>query len=158
MKFTIVTTVLLGLLLTPALADYFQNRKASKQITITGGYQILTINNEWNVVTIEEESTQGSWKTIWNYKRQEGSILEWAIRNPVIKFHHNFESRCQSQSPLLNPGRSRTTKKQMTFIIKRTIRDVKSYGLDIFSMCRGLTTYVTYRVHSECKQMNDICN
>lgn len=34
--------------------------------------------------------------------QQEGSTLEWAFRNSLIKFHHEFESLCQCQSSLLS--------------------------------------------------------
>lgn len=44
----------------------------TKQFTIVGGFQILTINREWRVATIEQRSNHGSWKTIWNYNRVSG--------------------------------------------------------------------------------------
>lgn len=34
--------------------------------------------------------------------QQEGRTLEWAFRNALIKFHHDFESLCQCQSSLLS--------------------------------------------------------
>ncbi|XP_064328587.1 gastrokine-1-like [Phalacrocorax carbo] len=128
------------------------NGKASKQIAITGSYQVLTVNKEWNVVTIEEKSTQGAWKTIWNYERgliaskvpaERACFLSRMDRKEMPSM--DALARLAEENRILQ-GQGQP-KKQMTFIIKRTIRDVKSYGLDIFSMCRGLTTYIAYRDH-----------
>ncbi|XP_017587664.1 PREDICTED: gastrokine-1-like, partial [Corvus brachyrhynchos] len=67
MNLPILTAVLLGLVLTPALADYHQQTDISKKISIGGGYQIMTINRKWLVASIEQKTNHGSWKTIWNY-------------------------------------------------------------------------------------------
>ncbi|XP_071655379.1 uncharacterized protein [Patagioenas fasciata] len=63
----VVTTVLLGLLLTPALAEYFQNQQVTREIRVNGGIQFLSINPELRVVTVEQRSEFGPWKTIWNF-------------------------------------------------------------------------------------------
>ncbi|XP_075030739.1 gastrokine-1 [Calonectris borealis] len=149
---TIVTTVLLGLLLTPALADYFQSTDVSKQITIAGGYQIVTINTEWRVATIEQKSTHGSWKTIWNYDTGIIASKVMAERVCFISVMNRNEMPRFDALPRL-AEESRNVKgqgqpvKEITFIIQRPIRDLRSYGSSIFTMCRGVTTYLAYEVH-----------
>ncbi|XP_010284086.1 PREDICTED: gastrokine-1, partial [Phaethon lepturus] len=164
MEFTIVTTVILGLLLTPALASDVISEKGSKQITIAGGYQIVTINREWHMATIEEKSTRASWKTIWNYNTVSGKehafsgkgfiaskvlperICFISIRN--IKDMPSFDAipRLAEESRNLK-GQGQPAKKIPFVLIKRPVHDLKSYGPDIFAMCRGLTTYMAYEVH-----------
>ncbi|XP_054660441.1 gastrokine-1 [Grus americana] len=153
MKFTIVTTVLLGLLLTPALADYFQNTDISKQITVSGGYQTLTISREWRVAIIEEKSNSGSWKTIWNYDTgfiatkvlsERACFISVMNRNEMPSFD-TLPTVVEERTNLKGQGQPT---REITFVlIKRPVRDLQSYGPDIFAMCRGLATYVAYEVH-----------
>lgn len=46
--------------------------QTGQQAIIGGDFQILTINKEWHVATIERKSTHGSWKTIWHYDTVSG--------------------------------------------------------------------------------------
>ncbi|XP_075592701.1 gastrokine-1 [Balearica regulorum gibbericeps] len=157
MKFTIVTTVLLGLLLTPALADYFQNTDVSKQITVSGGYQTLTINREWRVAIIEEKSSRGSWKTIWNYDTgfiatkvlsERACFISVMNRNEMPSFDTLPTVVEERTAGLQNlKGQGQPTREITFVLIKRPVRDLQSYGPDIFAMCRGLATYVAYEVH-----------
>ncbi|KAM6395699.1 gastrokine-1 [Rhynochetos jubatus] len=149
----IVTTVLLGLLLTPALAEYFQNTDVTKQITVAGGYQILTMNREWHVAIIEEKSTQGSWKTIWNYDTgfiaskvmPEGACYISVMNRREMPSFDSLPRLAEESRNLKGQGQPAT---EITFIlIKRPIRDLQSYGPDIFAMCRGVTTYMASEVH-----------
>ncbi|XP_019326180.1 PREDICTED: gastrokine-1 [Aptenodytes forsteri] len=166
MKFTIVTTILLGLLLTPALADECseQNTEASKQITVAGGCQILTINREEHVATIEEKSTRGSWKTIWSY--DTGLIASKVLpeRTCFISLMNKKEmpsfdalARLAEENRWNLKGQGQPAK-EITFVIKRPVHDLRSYGSDIFAMCGGLSVYMAYEVYRECKQMNYVCN
>ncbi|KAM6232275.1 LOW QUALITY PROTEIN: gastrokine-1 [Spheniscus humboldti] len=158
----IVTTILLGLL-TPALADYMSNTEASKQITVAGGYQILTINREEHVATIKEKSTRGSWKTIWNY--DTGLIASKVLpeRTCFISLMNrkempSFDALARLAEENRNLKGQGQPAKEITFIIKRPVCDLRSYRSDIFAMCRGLSVYMAYEVYRECKQMNYVCN
>ncbi|XP_009460459.1 PREDICTED: gastrokine-1 [Nipponia nippon] len=158
---TIVTTVLLGLLLTPALATYFQNTDTNRQITVAGGYQILTINRELDVAIIEEKGE--SWTTIWNYNsgfigtkvvREHVCYISRMNRNELPSF--NALPRLAEENTSLK-GQGQPTK-EITFVIKRPIRDLKSYGPDIYAMCKGLRTYVAYEVdRSEYVYVQEPC-
>lgn len=53
--------------------------------------------------------------------------------------------------------KQRRPAKEITFVIRTPVRDLMSYGPDIFAMCNGLRTYVAYEVHGECKQTNYVC-
>ncbi|XP_068012741.1 gastrokine-1 [Melanerpes formicivorus] len=163
MKCTIVATILLGLFLAPALAD---KNKLTKKISIPGGSQTLTVDKEWRVATLEQKSNQGSWKTVWNY--DTGFIASKVLPERACyisimnrKKMPNFDAlpRLAEQNNSLK-GHGHTSKDITFTLIKRPIRDLKSYGPDIFSMCRGLPTYVAYEYNgpqygiSSCKRLD----
>ncbi|XP_042657371.1 gastrokine-1 [Tyto alba] len=145
---TIVTTVLLGLFLTPALAE---DRQLSKKISITGGYQILTINKQWHIATVEEKTAHKSSKVILNY--DTGFIATKVLPEKVcfVSLMNREEIPSLDDLPRLaeenNVRLKRSTTKELIYIVRRPVRDLKSYGPDIFSMCKGLMTYVASEVH-----------
>ncbi|OWK49558.1 Anthrax toxin receptor 1, partial [Lonchura striata] len=146
--------VLLGLILTPALADYHQQTEVSKKISIGGAYQIMTINKKWLVASIEQKTSYGYWKTIWNYDTGFMATKVLPERACYISIMNrtempNFDALPQLAADIRNQNSPRTPTKEITFtLVKRIIRDLESYGPDIFSMCRGLSTYVAYEVHA----------
>ncbi|NXI61491.1 GKN1 protein, partial [Anseranas semipalmata] len=158
--FQIVATVLLGLLLTPALAQYFQNVKGvnklfHKRINIGIGYQTLTIDSERLVAIIEDRSNQQAWKTVWNY--DTGFIASKLLSQNVC-----YISRMDTLvMPALNSiavlaeesqavkGERVVTKSVRYIISDRRIRDLQSYGPEIYSLCRGLSTYLAYDVQQQ---------
>ncbi|XP_014800936.1 PREDICTED: gastrokine-1 [Calidris pugnax] len=182
MKLTIVATVLLGLLLTPSLAEYLQQTGGNdqiiggqiigggdfvggtqqiitKQFTVVGGFQILTINKAWRVATIEQRSSQGSWKTIWNYNRgyiasrvqSTGTCYVSVMNRNVIP---RFDSLIfQAEQNMGLKGQGQLTK-EITYVVQSPVRDLTSYGTDIVAMCRGLTTYLTYEVYGSHNTYN----
>ncbi|XP_074020195.1 gastrokine-1-like [Numenius arquata] len=175
MKLTIVATVLLGLLLTPALAEYPQQtggidivgggqiidggqltgggqQIVTKQFPIVGGFQIITINRYLRVATIEQRSNQGSWKTVWNYNlgyvaskvQSQGTCYVSVMNRNVIPRFDSLLFLAEQSMGLKGQGQPT---KQITLVVKNAVRDLTSYGTDIVTMCRGLTTYLTYEVY-----------
>ncbi|XP_056364521.1 gastrokine-1-like [Oenanthe melanoleuca] len=153
MNLPILTAVLLGLVLNPALADHHQQTEVSKKISFGGGYQLMTINKKWLVASIEQKTNHGSWKTIWNY---DTGFMATKVLPEKACYHSimnrtempSFDALPQLAADIRNHNRPRPPSKEITFtLVKRTIRDLESYGPDTFSMCRGLSTYVAYEVH-----------
>ncbi|XP_074020193.1 gastrokine-1-like [Numenius arquata] len=152
MKLTIVATVLLGLLLTPALAEYVSQQIVTKQFPIVGGFQIITINRYLRVATIEQRSNQGSWKTVWNYNlgyvaskvQSQGTCYVSVMNRNVIPRFDSLLFLAEQSMGLKGQGQPT---KQITLVVKNAVRDLTSYGTDIVTMCRGLTTYLTYEVY-----------
>ncbi|KAM6235130.1 gastrokine-1 [Porphyrio hochstetteri] len=155
--FQIVATVLLGLLLAPALANtVFQNNdyqlqdSNTRQITVTGGYQIVTVNRSWRVAIIEQRSTQGTWKTVWNYNNgfiatkvpSEGICFVSTMNRSAMP---TLESLLTSVS--LNVKGQGVPSREITFLIRGVVHDLQSYGSEVFAMCRGSTTYLAYEVY-----------
>ncbi|XP_074415251.1 gastrokine-1 [Zonotrichia albicollis] len=153
MHLSIWTAVLLGLVLTPALADNHQQTEISKKISISGGYQIMTINRKWLVASIEQKTNHEYWKTIWNYDTGFMATKVLPERACYISIMNrtempSFDGLPQLAADLRNQRHPRPPSKEITFtLIRRAIRDLQSYGPDIFSTCTGLSTYVAYEVH-----------
>uniref|UniRef100_A0A8C3QRQ7 BRICHOS domain-containing protein n=1 Tax=Cyanoderma ruficeps TaxID=181631 RepID=A0A8C3QRQ7_9PASS len=125
--------------------------------------QIMTINRKWLVASIEQKTNHGSWKTIWNYdtgfmatKVQPEKACYLSIMNRTEM--PSFDALPQLAADIRvrlkkNQLLGKPPTKEITFtLVKRIIRDLESYGPDTFSMCRGLSTYVAYEVHGECRQ------
>ncbi|XP_069655743.1 gastrokine-1 [Haliaeetus albicilla] len=126
---------------------HFHDVQRGQQAIIGGDFQILTINKEWHVATIERKSTHGSWKTIWHY--DTGFIATRVLPEKVcfvsimkIKEMPSFDAL-----PALAEKSKRRPAKEITFVIRTPVHDLMSYGPDIFAMCNGLGTYVAYEVH-----------
>ncbi|XP_009934877.2 gastrokine-1 [Opisthocomus hoazin] len=159
MKFTIVTTVLLGLLLTPTLAQEFQNKGRNqqvitKEIHVAGGYEILTINTQWRVAIIEGRSSQGLWKTILNYDRgfiatkveaKNACLISVMNRQEMPEF--DALPRLAEEAANLE-SQGQPTKEIVFEVIRRPVGDLQSYGQDTFTMCQGLTTYMASEVEA----------
>ncbi|KAM7080671.1 gastrokine-1 [Ciconia maguari] len=152
MNFLILTTILLGLLLTPALAENFQKSGINEQPIAAQGNQFLNVNRQWRVVTIEKRSTYGSWKTIWNYNTgyiaskvlpERACFISVMDRREMPSFDE--VSRLSEENRYLQ-GQEHIGR-EITYIIERPVRVPSSYGQDIFVMCRGLRTYMTRPVY-----------
>ncbi|XP_071435059.1 gastrokine-1 [Pithys albifrons albifrons] len=152
MRGSILAAVLLGLVLTPALAGHYQKVEESKKISIGGGFQIMTINRDWLVASIEQRSNYGSWKTLWNYDTGFLATKVLPERSCYISIMNRtempkFDALPQLAAESRNQNRHRPPTKEILFtLVRRNVRDLESYGPDTFSLCRGLTTYVAYEV------------
>ncbi|XP_068891406.1 uncharacterized protein [Aphelocoma coerulescens] len=160
MNLPILTAVLLGLVLTPALADYSQKTNQNQQIifggesqiTITGISQGVKINSQTRVAIIEQKSKNLSWKTVWNYNKgviatkvtqQNTCYISTMNRNEIPSFDNLARLAAESRNLI---GFGRPTK-QITFVANGLVNNLNSYGATIAAMCSGLTTYMAYEVH-----------
>ncbi|XP_054255047.1 gastrokine-1, partial [Indicator indicator] len=173
---SIVTTVLLGLFLAPALAVYVgqqtgqelfpgqdvfpggpvfpgqefpQNPGLNQQTTIVVGSQSLTLNRQWRVAVIETKSTQGSWKTIWNYRT---GVIATKVNSEGVCYISTMNRNLMPTFDALprlaeqNRGVKGQPAQDIIYVIKRPILNLQSYGQEVVAMCTGLTTYETYEV------------
>ncbi|XP_050838702.1 uncharacterized protein LOC108963211 [Serinus canaria] len=122
------------------------------QVIIGGQSQTVTINRQWRVAVIEKRAGIGSWKTIWNYNtgiiatkvmQQNACYISIMNRSQMPRFDNLARLAEESRNQF---GLGRPTKK-ITFVTNGLVSNLRSYGSDVFSMCSGLTTYMTYEVH-----------
>ncbi|XP_066062173.1 gastrokine-1-like [Chamaea fasciata] len=152
MNLPILTAVLLGLVLTPALADYSQQTDNNCQVSVGGVFQNLTLSSQTRIVVIEQRSDHFSWKTIWNYNtgiiatklmQERTCYISVMNRNEMPSFKNLAQLASQNMNQI---GLGRPTKK-ITFVTNGLVNNLNSYGIDITAMCSGLTTYMAYEVH-----------
>ncbi|XP_056364522.1 uncharacterized protein LOC130261889 [Oenanthe melanoleuca] len=152
MNLPILTAVLLGLVLTPALADYSQQTDNNCQVSVGGVFQNMTLSSQTLVVVIEQRSDHLSWKTIWHYKAgiiatkvmpERTCYISTMNRNEMPSFENMVKLASQNRN-LLGFGRPN---KKITFVTSGLVNNLTSYGIDITAMCSGLTTYMAYEVH-----------
>ncbi|XP_059346649.1 uncharacterized protein LOC132085291 [Ammospiza nelsoni] len=148
----ILTAVLLGLVLTPALADYSQQAGNNCQVSVGGVFQNLTLSSLTRVVVIEQRSNQFSWKTVWNYNtgiiatklvQQNTCYISVMNRNEMPSFENLAHMASQNGNQM---GLGRPSKK-ITFVTNGLVTNLSSYGIEISAMCSGLTTYMATEVH-----------
>ncbi|XP_054145130.1 uncharacterized protein LOC128945405 [Melozone crissalis] len=152
MHLSIWTAVLLGLILTPALADYSQQSGNNCQVSVGGVFQNLTLSSLTRVVVIEQRSNQFSWKTVWNYNtgiiatklvQQNTCYISVMNRNEMPSFENLAHMASQNGNQM---GLGRPSKK-ITFVTNGLVNNLSSYGIEISAMCSGLTTYMATEVH-----------
>ncbi|NXL85053.1 GKN1 protein, partial [Alectura lathami] len=157
--FQIVAAVLLGLVLTPAFAEYqFQDTKIHRRpslhrtIQVGLGYQILTIDSDDLLAIIEQKGNQESWKTVWNY--QTGYIASRLVpegvcyisrMNRLVMPTLNSISLLADESKNVK-GERLASREIRYYVTRRPVRELRSYGSEIYNLCRG---YVTYTASEE---------
>ncbi|XP_059726599.1 uncharacterized protein LOC132339967 isoform X2 [Haemorhous mexicanus] len=153
MDLPILTTVLLGLVLTPALADYSQKSGNNCQVSVGGVFQNLTLSSLTRVVVIEQRSNQFSWKTVWNYNtgiiatklvQQNTCYISVMNRNEMPSFENLAYLASQNGN---QAGLGRPTKK-IAFVTNGLVNNLYSYGAEIMAMCSGLPTYMATEVNT----------
>ncbi|XP_010721377.1 gastrokine-1 [Meleagris gallopavo] len=158
MKFTIVATVLLGLVLTPALSQFqFQDVKINrgqypKTVTINVGLgiQTLTINRNSLVAIIQSDSAENSWTTVWNYgtgyvatKLGQEGVCYVSTMNRVLTPALNSIALLAEETSNVK-GESVLSRSIRYVVSRRQVRDLMTYGNDIFALCSGLPTYMAF--------------
>ncbi|XP_064494224.1 gastrokine-1-like isoform X2 [Pseudopipra pipra] len=152
MKLPILTAVLLGLVLTPALGENSQQSDDNCQISVGGVFQNMTISSQTRVAVFEQRSNDLSWKTIWNYNT--GVIATKVMQERTCYISVMNQKEMPSFDALLRlaaenrnqVGLGRVTRK-LTFVTSGLVNNLNSYGANITAMCSGLTTYKAYEVH-----------
>ncbi|XP_032936980.1 uncharacterized protein LOC117007759 [Catharus ustulatus] len=122
------------------------------QVIIGGQSQIVTINRQWHVAIIEQNTISGSFKTIWNYNTgviatkvtQQNTCYISIMNKSEIPSFNNLARLAQESRNQIGFGRPH---KKITFVANGLVNNLSSYGSDVFSMCSGLTTYMAYKVH-----------
>ncbi|XP_052557974.1 gastrokine-1 [Tympanuchus pallidicinctus] len=169
MKFTIVATVLLGLVLTPALSQFqFQNVKVNggqypRTITVNVGFglQTLTISPNSLVAIIQSDSAENAWTTVWNYgtgyiatKLGQEGVCYISTMNRVLMPALNSIAVYAEESNNVK-GESVLSSSIRYVVSRRQVGDLMPYGNDIFALCSGLPTFLAFE-ESQQEGVNQI--
>ncbi|XP_050838703.1 uncharacterized protein LOC115484405 [Serinus canaria] len=121
-------------------------------ISISGVSQSISINSETQEATMEQNSNDLSWKTIWNFNRgiiatkvmpERTCYISTMNRNEMPTFAALVRMAAERGNLISGFGRPTT---KIAFVTDGLVSNLISYGSDVFSMCSGLTTYMTYEV------------
>ncbi|KAM9368609.1 gastrokine-1 [Phaethornis superciliosus] len=131
----------------PQVIDPLQPQTVTRQVTVNGANQVLVINRQWRVATIEQQSTFRSWKTIWNYG--SGFIATKVLPDRVcyvsvmtraeMPSFNSLPQLAGANGNLLFPGQPT---RQITFQVQGPVQNLQAYGPNVAAMCRGLPTYL----------------
>ncbi|XP_016159027.1 PREDICTED: gastrokine-1-like [Ficedula albicollis] len=141
-----------------------QSQQTNHNCHFSGGciYQNMTVSSQTHVAIFEQRSNQFSWKTIWDYNtgiiatkvvQERTCYISTMNRNVVPSFDALVIYASENRNQV---GFGRPTKK-ITFVTSGLVNNLRNYGIDITAMCSGLTTYMAYEVHGECKHGNSQC-
>ncbi|XP_071435058.1 uncharacterized protein [Pithys albifrons albifrons] len=133
-----------------------QQDNQNQQVIIGGQSQIVTIHSQWRVAVIQQTTSTGSWKTIWNYNTgiiatkvmQENTCYISTMKRNEMPSFENLPRLARESRNQLGLGRPR---RKITFVTAGLVSNLQSYGADIFSMCKGVPTYQAYEVHMAAK-------
>ncbi|XP_071435055.1 uncharacterized protein [Pithys albifrons albifrons] len=130
-----------------------QQDDQNQQVIIGGQSQIVTIHSQWRVAVIQQTTSTGSWKTIWNYNtgviatkvmQENTCYISTMNRTEMPSFENLPRLARESRNQL---GLGRFTRK-ITFVTGGLVSNLNSYGADIINMCSGAITYQAYEVHA----------
>uniref|UniRef100_A0A8C2TJ52 Gastrokine 1 n=1 Tax=Coturnix japonica TaxID=93934 RepID=A0A8C2TJ52_COTJA len=157
-SFQIVATVLLGLVLTPALSQFqFQDVKVNRRhfpktvtINVGLGFQTLTIDRNSLVAIIEANSAENAWTTVWNYGTgyiatklaREGVCYVSAMNRVLMPALDSIAVLAEQTNNV--KGESVLSRSIRYVVSRRQARELRSYGNDIFALCSGLPTFVAF--------------
>ncbi|XP_072213094.1 gastrokine-1-like [Excalfactoria chinensis] len=169
MKFTIVATVLLGLVLTPALSQFqFQDVKVNRRqfprtvtINVGLGFQTLTIDRSSLVAIIEANTAENAWTTVWNYGT--GYIATKLPREGVCYISQMdrvlmpaLDSIAVLAEQTNNVKGETVLSRSVRYVVtRRHARELRTYGNDIFALCSGLPTFIAFE-ESQQEGVNQI--
>ncbi|OXB74813.1 UNVERIFIED_CONTAM: hypothetical protein H355_000073 [Colinus virginianus] len=157
-KTRIVATVLLGLVLTPALSQLqFQNVKVNRNFypqTITVnvglGFQTLTLNSNTLVAIIEAQSAETPWTSVWNYETgyiatklaQEGVCYISPMNRVLMPTFNSIAVLAEENNNVKGEAVLSNTIRYV--VSRRPALELRAYGNDIFALCRGLPSFIAF--------------
>ncbi|XP_015442975.1 gastrokine-1 [Pteropus alecto] len=153
MRFTIFFAGLLGVLLTPAFADYNININDNNN-SGGSGQQSVSVNNEHNVANVDNNNGWESWHTLWNYNTGFAATRLFHKKACIVhKMNKDAMPSLQALDALVKekklqgngPG-GPPPKSLMYSINPGQVNDLDKFGDSIVGMCKGIPTYMAEEI------------
>uniref|UniRef100_A0A673VKJ2 Gastrokine-1 n=1 Tax=Suricata suricatta TaxID=37032 RepID=A0A673VKJ2_SURSU len=148
MKLTIVFAGLLGVFLTPALADTDINIGGDSNSGISG-QQSVSVNNEPNVASVDNNNGLDSWNAMWDYETNFAAVR--LFKQKVCIAHRMKKDAMPSlqtvdalvkEKELQGKGPGGPPPRSLMYSINSVrVNDLEKLGKPIAGMCRGIPTY-----------------
>uniref|UniRef100_A0A2K6F266 Gastrokine 1 n=1 Tax=Propithecus coquereli TaxID=379532 RepID=A0A2K6F266_PROCO len=135
--------------LAPTLADY--NINVNDDNNVAGsGQQSVSVNNEHNVANIDNNDGWNSWNAIWDYKTDFAAVRLFQKKSCIVhKMNKDAMPSIEvlnalaKQNKLQGKGPEGTPTKGLKYSVNpNQVNDLKKFGQNIASMCRGIPTYL----------------
>nr|XP_058934889.1 gastrokine-1 isoform X1 [Kogia breviceps] len=155
MKFTIVFAGLVGMFLTPALANY--NINVNNNNSGESGQQSVSVNNEHNVVNVDNNNGWNSWNSIWDYKSgfavtrlfNKKSCIVHKMNKAVMPSFQALDTLVKEKK-LQGKGLGEPPSKSLIYTVNPDkVNNLDQFGKFIVAMCKGIPTYMAEEIQGE---------
>uniref|UniRef100_A0A4X1W4G4 Gastrokine-1 n=2 Tax=Sus scrofa TaxID=9823 RepID=A0A4X1W4G4_PIG len=153
MKFTIAFAGLLGVFLTPALADY------SISVNDDGnsggsGQQSVSVNNEHNVANVDNNNGWNSWNALWDYRTgfavtrlfEKKSCIVHKMKKEAMPSLQALDALVKEKK-LQGKGPGGPPPKSLRYSVNpNRVDNLDKFGKSIVAMCKGIPTYMAEEI------------
>ncbi|XP_004316553.1 gastrokine-1 [Tursiops truncatus] len=152
MKFTIVFAGLVGISLTPALANY--NINVNDNNSGGGGQQSVSVNNEHNVANVDNNNGWDSWNSVWDYEYgfavtrlfKKKSCIVHKMNKAVMPSFQALDTLVKEKK-LQGKGLGKPSPKSLIYTVNPDkVNNLDQFGKSIIAMCKGIPTYMAEEI------------
>uniref|UniRef100_A0A452FGP0 Gastrokine-1 n=1 Tax=Capra hircus TaxID=9925 RepID=A0A452FGP0_CAPHI len=149
----IVFAGLLGIFLTPTLADYDINVNDNNN-SGGSGQQSVSVNNEHGVANIDNNNGWGSWNSLWDYGSGFAVIRSFKKKSCIVhKMNEEVMPSIQAlgmlakKNKLQGRGPEGPPPKSLIYSVKPDkVNNLDQFGESIVTMCKGIPTYMAEEI------------
>ncbi|XP_016079662.1 PREDICTED: gastrokine-1 [Miniopterus natalensis] len=153
MKFTIFFAGLLGILLTPALADYNIDITDNKN-TAESEQQSVSVNREHNVANIDNNNGLDSWNAIWDFNTGYAAVRVFHKKACIVhRMNKGVMPSLQAldemvkKNKLQGEGPGGPPPKSLIYSLNsEKVENLDKFGKPIVGMCKGVATYMAEEI------------
>ncbi|XP_057598954.1 gastrokine-1 [Hippopotamus amphibius kiboko] len=156
MNFATVFAGLVGIFLTPALADYNINVNDNNN-SGASGQQSVSVNNEHNVANVDNNNGWDSWNSVWDYGSGFAATRVFKKKSCLVhKINKEAMPSLQALDTLVKkkklqgkgPG-GPPPKSLMYSVSPDKVNNLDQFGKSIVAMCKGLPAYMAEEIQGE---------
>uniref|UniRef100_A0A8C9E7R3 Gastrokine-1 n=2 Tax=Phocoenidae TaxID=9740 RepID=A0A8C9E7R3_PHOSS len=152
MKFTIVFAGLVGIFLTPALANY--NINVNSDNSGGSGQQSVSVNNEHKVANVDNNNGWDSWNSLWDYEYgfavtrlfKKKSCIVHKMNKAVMPSFQALDTLVKEKK-LQGKGLGKPSPKSLIYTVNPDkVNNLDQFGKSIIAMCKGIPTYMAEEI------------
>uniref|UniRef100_A0AC11B3M2 Gastrokine 1 n=1 Tax=Ovis aries TaxID=9940 RepID=A0AC11B3M2_SHEEP len=149
----IVFAGLLGIFLTPTLADYDIDVNDNNN-SGGSGQQSVSVNNEHGVANIDNNNGWGSWNSLWDYGSGFAVIRSFKKKSCFVhKMNKEVMPSIQAlgmlakKNKLQGRGPEGPPPKSLIYSVKPDkVNNLDQFGESVVTMCKGIPTYMAEEI------------
>eukprot|EP00069_Balaena_mysticetus_P016098 bmy_09596T0 len=156
----IVFAGLVGIFLTPALANY--NINVNHNNSGGSGQQSVSVNNEHNVANVDNNNGWDSWNSVWDYESgfavtrlfNKKSCIVHKMNKAVMPSLQALDTLVKEKK-LQGKGLGKPPSKSLIYTVNPDkVDNLDQFGKSIVAMCKGIPTYMAEEIQApECREV-----